>query len=248
MPDLPPVLRGRSGRIIAAVVAVVLLVTVVGPFVYINFIEADPAERLTLDDALARATTTTAADGATSTGRDDVGTSGIDGRWTVTTGSLAQYRAREVLFGQDAEATGSTEEVTGSLTASGTTISAAEVVVDMTTIESDESRRDGQFHGRIMSTASFPTASFVLSSPIDLGSLPADGEQVSVEATGVLTLRGVEQTVTATLEAALQDGLIVVHTTIPIDFDDYDIPDASGGPAQVGRSGEIELDAVFARG
>ena len=52
---------------------------------------------------------------------------------------------------------------------------------------------------------------------------------------------------TVTLEAALQDGLIVVHTTIPIDFDDYAIPDASGGPATVGRAGEIELDAVFAR-
>jgi polyisoprenoid-binding protein YceI len=243
MPQLPHVLRGRSGRVIAVVVAVVLLATVVAPFVYLNFIQADPAERLTLEDALERATTTSAAGDALATTAE-----GIDGSWTVTTGSLAQYRAKEVLFGQDAEATGSTEEVTGSLTASGTTISAAEVVVDMTTIESDESRRDGQFHGRIMSTASFPTASFVLSSPIDLGSLPADGEQVSVEATGVLTLRGVEQTVTATLEAALQDGLIVVHTTIPIDFDDYDIPDASGGPAQVGRSGEIELDAVFARG
>ena len=242
MPQLPPVLRGRSGRVIAAVVAVVLLVTVVAPFVYINVIQADPAERLTLEDALDRATTTTAPGDAPATTAD-----GIDGSWTVTTGSLAQYRAKEVLFGQDAEATGSTEEVSGSLTASGTTISAAEVVVDMTTIESDESRRDGQFHGRIMSTGTFPTASFVLSSPIDLGALPADGEQVTVKATGVLTLRGVEQTVTATLEAALQDGLIVVHTTIPIDFDDYEIPDASGGPAQVGRSGEIELDAVLAR-
>jgi polyisoprenoid-binding protein YceI len=249
MSKLPPVLRGRSGRIIAAIVALVLLVTVVAPFVYINFIKEDAAERLTLEDALARATTTTAAgDATTSTASSGDAAAGIDGSWTVTSGSLAQYRAKEVLFGQDAEATGGTESVSGTLTASGTSISAAEVEVDMTTIESDESNRDRQFHGRIMQTSTFPTASFVLTAPIDLGTLPADGEQITVEATGDLTLHGVTQSVTVTLEAALQDGLIVVHTTIPIAFDDYDIPDASGGPATVGRNGEIELDAIFTRG
>ena len=247
MPTLPPALRGRTGRIIAAVVAVVLLVTVVGPWVYINFIKEDPAERLTLEDALERATTTTAASSGDATTTTGATATGIDGSWNVGDGSLAQYRAKEVLFGQDAEATGTTEDVSGSLTASGTTITAAEVVVDMTTITSDESNRDRQFHGRIMDTESYPTATFELDEPIELGSLPADGEQITVNAVGTLTLRGVAQTVTATLEAALQDGLIVVHTTIPIDFDDYEIPDASGGPATVGRNGEIELDAVFAR-
>ena len=244
MPVLPPVLRRRPWNIVALVATLALLVGVVGPWAYINLIREDPAERLTFEDALDRATTTTAADRA-----DDgpAGTTGIDGSWTVTTGSLAQYRAKEVLFGQDAEATGGTEEVSGTLTASGTTISEAEVVVDMASIESDEPNRDRQFHGRIMSTDTFETSSFVLSEPIDLGTLPADGEKITVEATGVLMLRGVTNTVTVTIEAGLSDGLIVIHTTIPIDFDDYDIPDASGGPATVGREGEIELDAVFTR-
>ncbi len=246
MPVLPPVLRRRPWNIVAVIAALALLVGVAGPFVYINLIREDAADRLTLEDAVDRATTTTAAGSAT--GDDGAATTaGIDGSWTVTTGSLAQYRAKEVLFGQDAEGTGSTEAVTGSLTASGTTISEAEVTVDMTTIESDQSNRDRQFHGRIMDTETYPSASFTLSEPIDLGALPADGEQISTEATGVLMLRGVSRTVTVTLEAALSDGLIVVHTTIPIDFDDYDIPDASGGPAQVGRAGEIELDAIFTR-
>ena len=42
-------------------------------------------------------------------------------------------------------------------------------------------------------------------------------------------------------------GTIVVNGAIPIDFDDYEIPDASGGPASVGRDGELELLLVFAR-
>ncbi len=247
MPALPPALRRRPWNVVAVLALVAALVAVVGPFVYINLIREDAAERLTLENALDRAATTTTSAAASATDPMAASAEGIDGSWTVTEGSLAQYRAKEVLFGQDAEATGSTEDVTGALTAAGTAISAAEVIVDMTTIESDQSLRDSQFHGRIMDTAAFPTASFELTEPIDLGSLPADGEQITTEATGELTLHGVTRTVTVTIEAALQGGLIVVHTTIPIDFDDYAIPDASGGPATVGREGEIELDAVFAR-
>jgi polyisoprenoid-binding protein YceI len=142
---------------------------------------------------------------------------------------------------------GRTSGVTGSLEASGTTISAVEVVVDMTTIESGESRRDGQFDGRIMSVDEFPTATFTLTEPIELGSLPAEGEPISVEATGELTLRGVTQEVTVTLDAVLSNGTIAVNGSIPIDFDAYEIPDASGGPASVGRTGELELLVVFER-
>ncbi len=242
MPSVPPALR-RPRNLVLLAAAVVLAVAVVGPWLYINVIREDAPDRLTLADAPAATTTSTATagtDGATSE-------TGIDGSWTVGDGTIAGYRAKEVLFGQDAEAAGRTEEVTGTLAASGTSITAVEVVVDMTTITSPESRRDGQFHGRIMSTSQFPTATFVLSEPIELGTLPAVGEEVSIPATGELTLRGVTRSVTVDLQAVLRDGSIVVNATIPIDFDDYEIPDASGGPASVGRSGEIELLVVFTR-
>jgi polyisoprenoid-binding protein YceI len=226
-----------------AIPVAVLLAVVVGPFVYINVIRDDPPERLTLEDATSSTSTSTTADADPAASAD-----GIDGSWTVAgEGNTAGYRVKEVLFGQDAEAVGRTSVVTGSLDASGTTISAVEVVVDMTTIESGESRRDGQFNGRIMSVDEFPTATFTLTEPIELDSLPADGEAISVEATGELTLRGVTQAVTVTLDAVLRGSTIVVNGTIPIDFDDYEIPDASGGPASVGRDGELELLVVFSR-
>ena len=59
-----PAMSSRTRNIIVGVVAAVLLVTVVGPFVYINFIKDDPPERLSLDDVT---TTTTDSDGTTST-------------------------------------------------------------------------------------------------------------------------------------------------------------------------------------
>ena len=90
----------RARNIIIAVVGAVLLVTVVGPFVYINFIKDDPPERLSLDDA----TTTTAADDDTST--TDTEAEGIEGTWTVIDPSVVGYRIDETLFGQDSEAVG----------------------------------------------------------------------------------------------------------------------------------------------
>ena len=245
----PTALLRRPRTWFIAVPIIVLLAVVVGPWVYINFIREDAPDRLTLDDR----TTTTAATDATgdttgdTTASTDAAAGGIEGDWVVGEGSTAGYRANEVLFGQDAEAAGRTSDVTGTLTIEGTTVTAAEVVVDMTTIASDEPNRDGQFRGRIMDTATFPTATFTLTEPVDLGAVPADGEEITVELTGELTLRGVTNVVTATLSAVLDGETFAVAGSIPISFDDYQIPDASGGPASVGRDGEVELLLVFAR-
>jgi polyisoprenoid-binding protein YceI len=236
----------RRSWLIAIPVAV-LLVAVVGPWLYINVISDDPPECLTLDDA----TTTTAGSATDASSTTSAAPSsvpeGIEGSWSITTGSQAGYRAKEVLFGQDAEAVGRTSTVTGTMTIEGTTVTATEVEVDMTTVASDESRRDGQFRNRIMDTATFPTATFSLSEPIELGAVPGDGEQLTRTVTGELTLRGVTQSVTFELTARRNGATIEANGIIPIDFDDYEIPDASGGPATVGRNGEVELLLVFAR-
>jgi polyisoprenoid-binding protein YceI len=117
----------------------------------------------------------------------------------------------------------------------------------MTTVTSPESQRDGQFHGRIMDTATFPTATFTLTEPIELGSVPVDGEEVPHTVTGDLTLRGVTREVTFELIARRNGANIEANGTIAVDFDDFQIPDASGGPARVGRDGELELLLVFTR-
>lgn len=243
---MPNTFRRHRTKIIAAVVAV-LLVTVIGPWVYIHVIQDDPPERLSIDDVATSTTSSTAGDATSSTGAGAVTQDGIDGTWKVGDGSKAGYRVKEVLFGQDAEAVGRTSDVTGTLAVSGTTVTAAEISVDMTSVTSSESQRDGQFQGRIMSTDQFPTATFTLTKPIDLGTVPAEGDKITVEATGDLTVRGVTRSVTAELHAVRQAGTLVVDGSITVDFDDFDIPDASGGPASVGRTGTLELLLVFGR-
>lgn len=215
----------------------VLLTPIVGTFVYLNLIRSDPPERLTLDDV-----TTTTGDAP------PVSVDGLDGTWQVVEGSIVGYRVKAVLFGLDAEAVGRSEGVTGSLTVAGTTVTEASFEVDMTTFSSDESRRDGQFNGRIMETAQFPTATFVLTAPIELGETPRDGEPLTIDTvTGDLTLHGVTRSVTLPVTAKLEGGALALDGSIEVTFGDYGIEDPSAGPAQVGEVGELEVLLVLRR-
>src|SRR6185295_9827782 len=105
------------------------------------------------------------------------------------------------LFGQSGTAVGETKSVTGSLTIAGTKVTAANFSVDMTTIASGEGGRDGQFQGRIMDTADFPTATFELTNPVDLAPVPKDGVLTNYSASGKFQLHGTTKAVTFALTA-----------------------------------------------
>jgi polyisoprenoid-binding protein YceI len=223
-------------KLLLLVVAVIVLV-VGGTYVYIHFIQDDAPAKLTLE-----------ADPSTTTGGS--GTSDpaeLSGTWKAGTGSTAGYRAKEVLFGQSTEAVGRTTDVTGDLVIDGTTVSTAKVVVDMTTVTSDQGNRDGQFQGRIMDTATYPTSTFELTKPIELGEVPAEGQTVTRSATGKLTLHGTTKEVTVDLTAKRSGGTIQVQGSIPITFDEWDIPAPSFGPAQVEDHGELEFLVAFTK-
>ena len=230
----------RPLRILLVIAAALAVTVTAGTWIYINVLRDEAPERLTLDAAAEEtgATTTTAAASETS---------GVDGTWKIASGSQAGYRVKEVLFGQSADAVGRTSDVTGTFTIAGTKVTAGSFTVDMTTVTSDQSRRDGQFQGRIMEVSTYPTATFALTSPIDLGSVPADGQQIDVEATGKLTLHGTTRSVTFPLQAKRTGGTIVVAGSIPVTFADYEISNPSGGPAQTEDHGELEFRLNFAR-
>jgi len=223
----------RTGRklvpwIVGAIVVVLLLV-VGGPFVYFHFIQKDAPPPLTISDA----TTPTSVAG---TARAP-----LAGTWTVGTGSVVRYRIKETVFGQSGTAVGSTNRVTGSMNIAGSTVTAASFSVDMTTFSSDSRIRDGQFQGRIMDTADFPTATFRLTKPIPLAPLPADGVAKSYPATGKLTIHGTTRDVTFDLDTKRTANSIAVNGSQPITFSDYNIDNPSGGPASVGDSGTLEF-------
>jgi polyisoprenoid-binding protein YceI len=230
----------RRAKWVLIVPLVLAVLAVGGTWVYINVFRDDAPERLTLESSTSA--TTVAAEESAAAVTD------IDGTWKPTSASQAGYRVNEVLFGQRAEAVGRTNKVTGDLVISGTTVSEATFTVDMTTVTSDESRRDNQFRGRIMDVATYPTSTFTLTSPIDFGTIPDGGEPITVDGTGKLTLRSTTKTVTIPLTAQLDGSTIKVQGTVPITFDEWGIPNPSFGPAQTEDHGELEFLLVFAKG
>ncbi len=220
------------------VAAVALLVG--GTWLYINVIRDDAPPPLALDDAGPTSTTPDATPA-----RSD----GIDGTWVATAESVAGYRVDEILFGQSTEAVGRTDQVDGQLTIERATVTAASFEIDMASVSSDESRRDAQFRGQVMDVATHPTATFVLTTPIELGpDAPLDGATVDVEATGDLTLRGTTRSVTIPLEGRLAGGRIEVVGSLRVVFDDWGIPNPSRPGIETDDEGVLEVLLVFDRG
>lgn len=171
---------------------------------------------------------------------------GFDGEWSVTSDSEFGYRVPEILAGVETEAVGRGSEIAGSFTVSGAEVTEGCFVVQVASITSDQSMRDGQFTSRIMETDTYPTSTFVLTEPIALDEVPeVGGDAVTATATGELTLHGVTNPVSFDVTVQAGEGVIGVLGEIPIVFSDYDISDASGGAAQVGDDGVLEFLLAF---
>src|ERR1035437_1899091 len=180
----------------------------------------------------------------------------FDGSWQVdqSLGSITDfssswvgYRVKEQLAGIGGHtAVGRTPKVTGSLTLSGSTVSAVSITADLTVLVSDDPQRDDQLRRQALKTDSFPTATFTLNGPIYLGTLPADGKTVSVTATGSLTIHGTSRTVQISLQAQRQGGIIAVASSLPIVFADYGFSGPNAfNVVSVDDHGIMELHVLF---
>jgi polyisoprenoid-binding protein YceI len=189
------------------------------------------------------------------------GTAGdaVDGTWTVDqsvgsfadfSGTWAGYRFDEELAGIGGNtAVGRTPDVTGTMTVVGGTVSAVDVEVDLTTLDSDSDRRDGALRTRGMESDRFPTATFALTEPVSLPAGLADGDRASASATGDLTIHGVTNEVTIDLEAELRGDRAVVVGSAPVALADYRIDPPTGfSVLSIADQGTFELQLFFARG
>ncbi len=96
-----------------------------------------------------------------------------------------------------------------------------------------------------MDTAQFPHATFVTTAPIALGTAPADGKTITVNATGRLTLHGQTKTITTPLQAKRTGNTIQVLASIPIKFSDYGVANPSASFVTTKDHGTVEVLLVF---
>jgi len=230
-------------RWVVGAIVVIAALAVAVPFVYIHFLNSAPAA-LSLPAASAKAS---ASPGGTATA-DTAASTSVAGTWDASAGSTVGYRVNEVLLGQNATAVGRSTSVTGHLTISGTTATAASFSVPMATIHSDKSQRDAQFDGRIMDVAQYPAGTFTLTKPISLAPVPAAGTIRHYTATGSLTLHGTTRTVTFPVQAELVNGRIEVTGQIPVLFSAYNIQNPSfAGFVTTQDHGTLEFLLVFTK-
>ncbi len=143
-------------------------------------------------------------------------------------------------------AVGRTPNVSGTLTIAGSKLTAVAIMADLTALQSDDAHRDGQLVNGGIETATFPTATFTLSSPIDLGATPTDGHEIDTTASGQLTLHGVTKTVQVALRARLSGSVVEVVGSLPIVFADYQISKPNGfSVLSIADSGTMELQLFF---
>jgi polyisoprenoid-binding protein YceI len=188
-----------------------------------------------------------------------IGPAGLDGTWTIDTsiGSFADftssfvgYRVNETLAQNRANtAVGRTPAVGGTLTLAGSTITAVEVTANLNQLKSDDERRDGRLHEQAIETDQFPTATFKLTTPIDLGSVPVDGQVINATAIGELHLHGVTRTVNIPIKATLSSDVVTVTGSLTIVFADYSIEKpTSFFVLSIEDQGVMELQLLFRRG
>lgn len=233
-----PMAQSKRSRLPVIAAAVVVLIAVaIGAFLYLTRDTSDPELKL--------------ADDPAATGEAvDAGT--LDGTWTVVAGSgdaatVAGYRVEEVFAAGSRRATanGRTNDVTGSLTVAGGAVTEGTFTVDMTTLASDEGRRDNAIKGRGLETNRFPEATFVLTEPIELPEL-TDGKTFTVSATGELTLHGQTKPGTIEITGRSSGGTFTVQGSAPVAMADYGIePPSVGGFVEVDDSGSFEFIVNF---
>jgi polyisoprenoid-binding protein YceI len=250
----------NSRRIAVLVVAVIAVVALGGLVLAQGFLRGDDVPELGLDTpapsappAATEAPAETPVAGGPTSG-PPAANGDLAGTWAIVEGE-AGYRVRETFLQQqaDSDAVGRTSDVTGSFVIEGEegalAIASGTVEVDMTTLRSDESRRDGQLRDRGIQTDTFATSTFELAGPV---ALPATfgSTDVDVSLPGRLTLHGVTRDVEIAAQARLQDdGTVVVAGSLPILFADYDIEAPSiAGVIAVQDNGAMEFRIILARG
>ncbi len=257
----------RRNILIGSVAGVIILAGAVWFF----FLRSDAPPPVALEDAVAAVTDDDGADDAAEPSAEDADlpaaestttsppettsapatSDGLDGEWVVDqTDSFAGYRIGEELASiGTTTAVGRTSNIDATLEFAGTEVTALAVTVDMTTLESDRSTRDNALRTRGLETSEFPTATFELTEPLDLGSVPEEGATFSGTALGDLTLHGVTNSITMDLEGSLVGGTVVVVGSTDVTLTDYDIEAPTGfSVLTIEEVGTIEVQLALVRG
>jgi polyisoprenoid-binding protein YceI len=167
--------------------------------------------------------------------------------------SRASFRAREQLVGQSmpGEAIGSTAGVSGSLVlddAGAILGEQSKIVVELESLQSDESRRDRYLHRTTLQTSQFPTARFVPRAVMGLPTpLPTQGE-LNFELAGDLSVHGVTRPTLWQVTARFGEQVIAGSAWTTVNITDFGMQPPKVGPVlSIEDTITLQVDFTTAR-
>jgi polyisoprenoid-binding protein YceI len=237
-------------------IAVLAVLAIGGYLAYDQFLRGDNVPPLTLPSASPSDAASSGSPSATPAGSAGTATAAeLAGSWTVADGTTVGYRVRERLasLSADSDAVGRTNAVTGSATieasAESVTVTDAAFEADLTTLASNDGRRDRRIQEIGLESAQFPTATFTLTSPVDVPAEALNGQAVDVTLEGDLTIHGVTKRVSIPAQAQLNGGGIQVLGTLTFPFSDFGMtPPSIGGFVSVQDDASLEFVLVLTKG
>jgi polyisoprenoid-binding protein YceI len=239
----------KRGKLLGALGALAIVGVIGAGALYYFVIRNDSPDAVSIDSAInaVRQGTPGASNGASGDDRDRA----LAGTWRVVPGanSFVGYRVQEELAGiGSATAVGRSNGVDGNLQFDGDKITAVQITADLTQLKSDKAPRDGQLRRQAIETDKFPTATFALSSPIEIKDVPEAGSKVTQDVKGKLTLHGVTRDVSLSVQGVIDNNQVIVVGSTQILFADYSIqkPQAQA-VLGVEDKGVMEFQLVFAK-
>ena len=239
-------LPGRPSKRVAVFAIGGALALVIGAFLVIYFVifPTSSPKPFTLSTASTSGTTT-----ATATATPTASVSELTGAWKIVGGSQAGYRVREKLafLPAESDAVGRTSQVTGSATFSqsnGTvTITAASFNVAVNTLTSDRSQRDEKIHEIGLESSRYPTATFVLSTPLTVSASAIKGKVAHVSVTGVFNIHGSAKKETLPVEMSLSGSTFQAVGALSFPWSKFGMSAPSiGGFVNVSETATMEFD------
>ena len=178
--------------------------------------------------AVSQSQTHVAPGAATATGTP-VPTTGLTTFSIVPTGTTASYSVYENLIFQNKpnnDAIGTTHSVSGSFKireGNSPLVAGMNIQVDLRTLQSDSSRRDGYIQQNTLETNSYPYATFVSVSTQGLPASYADGQTVHFQLIGNMTMHGKTNKETFDVQGKVVGNTISGTATSTIYMTDFGI-------------------------
>jgi polyisoprenoid-binding protein YceI len=235
-----------------AIGGVVVVIVVAFLLVYFVFFPTSSPKRFALSAPSAGAAGSTAV--TTGSNAKPTVLTPSSGEWTIGSGSQAGYRVREKLafLPAESDAVGRTSQITGKATfatsGSQVKISAASFKVAVDTLKSDKSMRDEKIHEIGLESNRYPTATFVLSSPVKIAASELEDKVAHVSVTGTFNIHGTSKRETFPVEMSLSGNTLATVGSLAFPWSEFGMTAPSvGGFVNVTDKATLEFDLRFRR-